>query len=84
MFSRGMVLPGGILRMSGQKNKFVAQSQPLERLANRVEIRARRIAVLLEAEDYTHLPGGIGRARRRDICRGFYDVFEDWLAGFIF
>jgi dihydroorotase-like cyclic amidohydrolase len=27
---------------------------------------------------------GIGRTRRRDTGRGFYDVFEDWLAGFIF
>src|SRR5262249_22283915 len=80
----GRHFPVGILRMSGQKYKVVAQIQSLEGLANRVEIRAGRIAMLLEAEDYTHLPGGIGRTRWRDIGRGFYDVLDDCLAGFIF
>src|SRR5262245_57132223 len=70
--------------MSGQEYEVVAQSQPLEGLANRVEIRARRTAVLLQAEDYTHLFGGIGRTCRRDIGRGFHDVLYDCLTGFIF
>src|SRR5581483_4339637 len=79
----GRHFPGGILRMSGQKYEVVAQSQPFEGLANRVQIRSGRIAVFLEAEDYSYLPGGIGRTRRRDIGRRFFDVLDDCLARFI-
>ena len=70
--------------MSGKKYEVVAQAQSLEGLANRVKIRARRIAVLLEAEDHTDLLCGIGGTRGGDIGRGFYDVLDDGLAGFIF
>jgi hypothetical protein len=62
----------------------VAQSQPLERLANRKDIGAGRGGVFLEAENHAHLPAGIGGARRRDVRRRFYYVADNGFTGFIF
>jgi hypothetical protein len=65
--------------MSGPKDKFIGQSQPLEGLANRAEFRFSRIAVLREAADHANLFGGISRTRRCDIGRGFYYVLDNGL-----
>jgi len=75
--------PTGSLGFNRQKNVAIAQSQPLERHTNRVDIGGRRLRVFLEAHDHAQLPGGIGSVRGSDVARSLYKIVDNDLTGFI-